>query len=126
MTNYYLKKGVLSILLLLLVSLYAQSQRPNIIYIMTDDMGYGDLSGYGRKDYLTPNLDKLASQGMKFVNAYAAAPLCTPTRAAFMTGRDPARTPVGLIEPLTGSKADTAFGLTTEYPSIATLMNAAG
>lgn len=89
-------------------------------------MGYGDLSGYGRKDYSTPNMDKLASQGMKFVNAYSAAPLCTPTRAAFMTGRYPARTPVGLIEPLTGGKEDTAFGLTTEYPSIATLMKAAG
>ena len=89
-------------------------------------MGYGDLSGYGRKDYTTPNMDKLASQGIKFVNAYSAGPLCTPTRAAFMTGRYPARTPVGLIEPLTGDKKDTAFGLTTEYPSIATLMKAAG
>ena len=85
-TNYHFKKGVLLILLLLLVCPYVQSQRPNIIYIMTDDMGYGDLSGYGRKDYLTPNMDKLASQGIKFVNAYAAAPLCTPTRTAFMTG----------------------------------------
>jgi len=126
MTKYQLKKGVLSISLLLLLSSSAQSQRPNIVYIMTDDMGYGDLSGYGRKDYLTPNMDKLASQGMKFVNAYAAAPLCTPTRTAFMTGRYPARTPVGLIEPLTGGKADSAFGLTSEYPSIATLMKAAG
>ena len=47
---------------------------------MTDDMGYGDLSCYGQKNYATPNLDKLASQGVKFVNAYAAAPVCTPTR----------------------------------------------
>src|SRR6187551_3684544 len=124
--NYHLKKGVLLMSLILLVCAEVQSQRPNIIYIMTDDMGYGDLSGYGRKDYSTPNMDKLASQGIKFVNAYAAAPLCTPTRTAFMTGRYPARTPVGLIEPLTGSNADTAFGLTTEYPSIATLMKAAG
>ncbi len=109
-----------------LVHSNAQSQRPNIIYIMSDDMGYGDLSGYGRKDYITPHLDKLASQGIKFVNAYSAAPLCTPTRTAFMTGRYAARTPVGLIEPLTGDKKDTAFGLTPEYPSIATLMKAAG
>jgi arylsulfatase A-like enzyme len=93
---------------------------------MTDDMGYGDLSCYGRKDYSTPNIDKLASQGIKFVNAYAAAPLCTPTRTGFITGRYPARTPVGLIEPLTGSKKDTAVGLTTDYPSLATLMKAAG
>ena len=57
--NYHLKKSVLLISLMLLVYSYAQSQRPNIIYIMTDDMGYGDLSGYGRKEYITPNLDKL-------------------------------------------------------------------
>ena len=84
-------------------NLISAQTRPNIIYIMADDMGYADLSCYGRKDYQTPNLDKLASQGLKFINAYAGAPLCTPTRTSFMTGRYPARTPVGLIEPLTGS-----------------------
>ena len=47
---------------------------------MADDMGYADLSGYGRKEYKTPNLDKLASQGLKFINAYAVALLCTPMR----------------------------------------------
>lgn len=123
LTNF--KRNALLFSLLLFYST-VQSQRPNIIYIMTDDMGYGDLSGYGRKDYKTPNLDKLASQGIKFVNAYSAGPLCTPTRTAFMTGRYPAKTPVGLIEPLTGDNRDTAFGLTAEYPSIATLMKAAG
>jgi arylsulfatase A-like enzyme len=123
--GYHLKKGSL-VISLLLASLLVQSQRPNIIYIMTDDMGYGDLSGYGRKDYTTPNIDKLGSQGVKFVNAYSAAPICTPTRASFITGRYPARTPVGLIEPLTGDPKDTAYGLTPEYPSIATLMKAAG
>src|SRR6187549_1988210 len=121
-TNHHLKKGVVLISLILLVCSHVQSQRPNIIYIMTDDMGYGDLSGYGRKDYLTPNMDKLASQGIKFVNAYSAGPLCTPTRAAFMTGRYPARTPVGLIEPLTGNKEDTAFGITPDQTSLATLL----
>ena len=124
--HYPFIRKVLLLSLSLLFFSWAQSQRPNIIYIMTDDMGYGDLSGYGRKDYATPNLDKLASQGIKFVNAYSAGPLCTPTRTAFMTGRYPARTPVGLIEPLTGRKRDSAFGLTTEYPSIATLMKEAG
>jgi len=126
----YLTKQYIRVLLLFVLAfmgyLNVQSQRPNIIYIMTDDMGYGDLSSYGRKDYLTPNMDKLASQGIKFVNAYSAGSLCTPTRTAFMTGRYPARTPVGLIEPLTGNKEDTAFGLTPEYPSIVTLMKASG
>lgn len=124
--NSRLKKFVMIFFCTLLISLNVWSQRPNIIYIMTDDMGYGDLSGYGRKDYSTPNIDKLASQGIKFVNAYSAGPLCTPTRTAFMTGRYPAKTPVGLLEPLTGNKNDTAFGLTSKYPSIATLMKAAG
>ena len=112
--------------LTLLVYSNAQSQRPNIIYIMTDDMGYGDLSAYGQKEYTTPNLDKLASQGIEFVNAYSAGPVCNPTRAAFMTGRYPARTPVGLIEPLTQTKRDSTFGLTTEFPSVATLLKGSG
>jgi arylsulfatase A-like enzyme len=110
----------------IILCLHVQSQKPNIVYIMTDDMGYADLSCYGRKDYTTPNLDKLASQGMMFTNAYSAAPLCTPARTAFMTGRYPARTPVGLIEPLTSGKADSAYGLTTEYPSVATLLRSGG
>ncbi|HMH31674.1 MAG TPA: sulfatase-like hydrolase/transferase, partial [Puia sp.] len=122
-----MKKGIflLPALFIFLINA-AQSQRPNIIYIMSDDMGYGDLSGYGRKEYTTPNLDKLASQGIKFVNAYSAAPVCTPTRAAFMTGRYPARTPVGLMEPLTPTKRDSTYGLSAAYPSIATFMKAGG
>ena len=111
---------------LLLTSLISAQTRPNIIYIMADDLGYADLSCYGRKDYQTPNLDKLASQGMKFINAYAGAPLCTPTRTSFMTGRYPARTPVGLIEPLTGSKQDSAIGLTPDYTSLPSLLKKSG
>ncbi|HLO60341.1 MAG TPA: sulfatase-like hydrolase/transferase [Bacteroidales bacterium] len=106
--------------------LSSQPSRPNIIYIMTDDMGYGDLSGYGRKDYQTTHLDDLAKQGVKFINAYSAGPLCTPTRTAFMTGRYPARTPVGLLEPLTSSEKDREYGLTADYPSIASLLKSGG
>jgi arylsulfatase A-like enzyme len=105
---------------------YAQTTRPNIIYIMADDLGYADLSGYGRKNYRTPNLDKLASQGIKFTNAYAAGALCTPTRTAFMTGRYPGRTPVGLWEPLRGNAKDSLVGLRPEQTSIATLLKKAG
>jgi arylsulfatase A-like enzyme len=119
-------RSMMILTLMLVIFSNTQAQRPNIIYIMTDDMGYGDLSGYGRKDFATPNIDKLAAQGVRFVNAYSAGAVCTPTRVAFMTGRYPAKTPVGLIEPLTGSKADSVFGLTPEYPSIATLMKTAG
>jgi arylsulfatase A-like enzyme len=104
----------------------AYGQKPNIIFILTDDMGYADLSGYGRKEYQTPNLDKLASQGMKFLNAYAGAAVCTPTRVSYMTGLYPGRVPIGLFEPLVPQKRDSAYGLTTEFPSIATRMVKAG
>lgn len=104
----------------------SQSNKPNIIYIMADDLGYADLSCYGRKEYKTPNLDKLARQGMKFMNAYAAAPLCTPARVAFMTGRYPARLPVGLIEPLDWTAKDSLTGLSPDVPSIAARLRSAG
>ena len=100
------------------------NSRPNIIYIMADDLGYADLSCYGRKEYQTPSLDKLCSQGMKFMNAYAAAPVCSPTRVAFMTGRYPARLNAGLYEPITS--ADSLVGLSRETPSIASRLHKAG
>jgi len=102
------------------------NSKPDIIYIMTDDLGYADLSCYGRKDYQTPNLDKLCSQGMKFMNAYAAAPVCTPTRVAFMTGRYSARLTVGLYEPIAEGPGDSLVGLSPSIPSIAALMKKAG
>jgi arylsulfatase A-like enzyme len=105
---------------------FCQDNRPNIIYIMADDMGYADLSSYGRKDYQTPNLDKLASQGIKFLNAYAAAPVCTPTRVAFMTGRYPARINVGLHEPLDWSTNDSLTGLSPSSRSIPSLLKKNG
>ena len=107
---------------------FAQKQdtRPNIIYIMADDLGYADLSCYGRKDYQTPNLDKLCSQGIKFMNAYASAPVCTPTRAALFTGRYPARIAVGLHEPLDWNNIDSSVGLSTNYPSLPSLLKKAG
>ncbi|MGC1240666.1 MAG: arylsulfatase [Chryseosolibacter sp.] len=60
--------------------------KPNIIFILADDLGYGDLSCYGQKHFQTPNIDKLALQGMKFTNHYAGAPVCAPSRSALMTG----------------------------------------
>jgi arylsulfatase A-like enzyme len=125
MATMSLKKFCLLIFLLSTIITSAQT-RPNIIYIMADDLGYADLSSYGRKDYQTPNLDKLASQGVKFLNAYAGAPLCTPTRTSFMTGRYPARTPVGLREPLDWSPGDSSVGLTPDYTSLPTLLKKAG
>src|SRR5687768_6891627 len=71
---------------LLCVACLAATRPPNIIHIIGDDVGYDDLSGYGAPKIKTPNLDKLASQGMKFTSFYAPSPTCTPTRAALMTG----------------------------------------
>ena len=113
-------------LLFIVTCIDVSAQQPNIIFIMTDDMGYGDMSCYGQKNYSTPNLDKLASQGMKFVNAYSAGTVCTPTRAAFMTGSYPGRTTVGLMEPLIASKEDLQVGLTPAVPSLAMRMKSAG
>lgn len=67
-------------------------EKPNIILINVDDLGWADLGCYGSRYYETPNIDKLASEGMLFTNAYASAAVCSPTRAAIMTGKAPART----------------------------------
>jgi arylsulfatase A-like enzyme len=100
--------------------------RPNILFILADDLGYGDLSCYGRPDYKTPVLDKFATEGMKFMSAYANAPVCTPTRVAFMTGRYQQRLPVGLREPLQARDRAAKLGLPPEHPTIATQLKAAG
>lgn len=78
------------IAMLLPTILWAQKQ-PNIVFIMADDLGYGELGCYGNTFNETPNLDKLASQSMRFTQGYAAAPICSPTRASIMTGQYPAR-----------------------------------
>lgn len=94
----YKRLGVLSVILfsVLLISSHVlgQSQnpdRPNIIIIFTDDMGYGDIGVYGHPTIRTPNLDRMAEEGMKFTQFYTAASVCTPSRAGLLTGRLPVR-----------------------------------
>jgi arylsulfatase A-like enzyme len=65
--------------------------KPNIVLILADDLGINDLGCYGRKEHHTPNLDRLAAEGMRFTSAYCAQPICSPSRAAILTGRAPAR-----------------------------------
>jgi arylsulfatase A-like enzyme len=103
----------------------AAPKRPNVLFVLADDLGYGDLSCYGRPDYRTPVLDELARSGIKFMSAYAAAPVCTPTRCAYITGRYPQRLPVGLEEPLT-IDSPTDAGLPPNHPTIATLLKTIG
>ncbi|QNN22098.1 sulfatase-like hydrolase/transferase [Planctomycetales bacterium ZRK34] len=69
------------------VNAAAEGARPNIVFILADDLGYGDLACYGRQDIKTPNLDRLARQGVRFTNHYANGPECSPTRTALLTGR---------------------------------------
>ena len=80
----------------------AQSKKPNIIFILADDLGWGELNSYGSTFNETPNLNKLAAQGTRFTQAYAAAPNCSPTRASIMTGQYPAR--VGITDFLPGGE----------------------
>jgi arylsulfatase A-like enzyme len=75
-------------------------RKPNVVFILTDDLGWADLGCYGSTFYETPNLDRLAKQGMRFTDAYAAANVCSPTRAAILTGKYPAR--LHLTDWLTG------------------------
>src|SRR5919108_5675121 len=65
--------------------------RPNIVFILTDDLGANDLACYGRREHHTPNLDRLAAEGSRFTCAYVAQPICSPSRAAILTGKAPAR-----------------------------------
>jgi arylsulfatase A-like enzyme len=75
----------------LLSAATSSAKRPNIVLFLVDDLGWGDFGCYGDTFHETPNIDRLASGGMKFTNAYAAAPVCSPSRASLMTGKWPAR-----------------------------------
>src|SRR5262245_13079250 len=100
--------------------------RPNLLFILADDLGYGDLSCYGRPDYKTPVLDGLARKGLRFTSAYAAAAVCTPTRCALATGRYPQRLEVGLREPLKDRQTEIDIGLPANHPTVASRLKDAG
>ena len=78
--------GVAFVAALFLSAASPAAAKPNIIYIMVDDLGYGDLGCYGQKRIKTPNIDKLAKQGMKFSQFYAGSTVCAPSRCVLMTG----------------------------------------
>jgi arylsulfatase A len=63
------------------------TSRPNVVLVMMDDLGYGDIGSYGAPDAKTPNIDRLAREGVRLTDAYANGALCSPTRAALITGR---------------------------------------
>ena len=79
-----------------------KSSQPNIILLLTDDMGYGDLTCYGGQAVHTPNIDALAQEGMRFTRFYSASAVCSPSRAAILTGKYPLR--FGIRKHFSGSK----------------------
>jgi arylsulfatase A len=81
----------LLLFLALVAAVQAAQPRPNIVFILADDLGINDLGCYGRSDHRTPHLDRLAREGMRFSASYCAQPICSPSRAALMTGKAPAR-----------------------------------
>ena len=86
-----MNKALLSLLVLLAVVTHTQARQPNVILIYTDDQGTIDVNCYGAKDLTTPHMDGLAKRGVKFTQFYSAAPVCSPSRAAVITGRYPQR-----------------------------------
>ena len=87
-----------------------QSSKPNILFILCDDMGYGDLGCYGQPYISTPHIDQMASEGMRFTQAYAGSPVSAPSRATLMTGQHTGHTHVrGNKEYWTGRPQSTAL-----------------
>jgi len=102
---------------------FAQAARkPNVIFILVDDMGYADLSSFGSKDIRTPNIDRLAKEGVKLTQMYSNGPVCTPTRAAFITGRYQQR--VGLEWAIPARVTEP--GLPVEETSVARMLKTNG
>lgn len=100
------------------------ARKPNIIFMMADDMGYADVSCYGRRDYRTQHIDRIAERGMRFLQGYANSAVCSSTRTALMTGRYQYRLPLGLEEPLAGERSP-KVGLPPEHPTLPSLLRKA-
>src|SRR6516164_363928 len=98
------------------------SKAPNIVFIMADDLGYADVSCYGRPDLHTPNIDLIAAHGIRFLQAYANSAVCSATRTALITGRYQYRLAVGLEEPIASHEA----GLPSDHPTLPSLLRKAG
>jgi arylsulfatase A-like enzyme len=137
-----LRLGIFSLVILWSLALgpwsFAAGARPNIIFVLIDDFGYADCGPYGATDIRTPHIDRLAREGVKFTDFYANAPVCTPTRAGFITGRWQQR--VG-FEWAMGFTADSyrrvgsewvketdmhGLGLPTTVPTLPKMLKAAG
>ena len=92
---------LLPLLAFALASAHSAEPPPNVIVILADDLGYGDLGSYGSTTIATPRLDQMAREGLRFTAAYTSAPFCSPARAGLLTGRLPARAGLELLDALT-------------------------
>src|ERR1700745_2642865 len=101
------------------------SSRPNILFILADDLGYADVSCYGRRDFTTPNIDRIAAEGVRFTQAYANSAGCTASRVALITGRYQYLLAVGLEEPLS-TRVPPKIGLPADHPTLPSLLKKAG
>ncbi len=103
---------------------------PNIVFIMADDLGYADVSCYGRPDMKTLNIDRIAARGVRFLQGYANSAVCSATRTALITGRYQYRLPIGLEEPLgylnPNAPRTGNVGLPPEHPTLPSILKKAG
>lgn len=99
------------------------ARRPNIVFILADDLGYADIGCYGRPEVSTPNIDGIAARGVRLRHGYANSAVCSATRLALITGRYQYRLPLGLEEPLAGK---TDLGLPPEHPTLPSILKQAG
>jgi arylsulfatase A-like enzyme len=104
------------------------SQRaPNFVFILADDLGYADLGCYGARAQVTPCLDRMAAEGLRFTDGYANSPVCSPTRFALMTGRYQYRLRGAADEPFSGrARGNPDLGLPPQHPTVASLLRDAG
>src|SRR5262245_11527855 len=102
-----------------------QARKPNIIVIVADDLGYGDLSVHGCKDISTPHIDSLAKNGVRCTNGYVSGPYCSPTRAGLMTGRYQQRYGHE-FNPGPPTEKSEAFGLSLKETTLAARLKSAG
>lgn len=102
----------------------AGSARPNFVFILADDLGYADLHCYGGRAECSPNLDKLAAEGIRFTNGYANSSVCSPSRFAIATGRYQHRLRGGFDEPI--ASVSPQLGLPPEHPTMASILRDAG
>src|SRR5690606_2913798 len=103
------------------------TSRPNFIFILADDLGYADLGCYGGRAPVSPNIDRMAQQGLMLTSGYANSPVCSPTRFGLITGRYQYRLRGAADEPLHARSATrSALGLPPSHPTLPSLLQASG